>query len=107
MFTRVVEITAKPGKARELSRTVNDKVMSILKAQPGFVDELLLLSEENPDHLLALSFWKNKEDAEKYHRENFGKVNELILNFSEGRPQVRTFNIEQSTIHRIASGRAA
>jgi len=34
MFTRVVEITSKAGKARDLTHTVIEKVLSILKNQP-------------------------------------------------------------------------
>ena len=40
MFTRIVELTTKPGKNRELQDTVNDKVLQILKKQKGFVDEM-------------------------------------------------------------------
>ena len=107
MFTRVVEVTCKPGKAREVSRTINDKVVSILKNQPGFVDEFVLISDQNPDSILALSFWQSKSDADRYNREQFPKVTELIQNLIEGQPQVRTFNVEQSTVHKIASGKAA
>jgi len=107
MFTRVVEVTTKPGKARELSRTISDKVITILKNQSGFVDELVLISEENPDQILALSFWETPENAEKYHREQFPKVTELIQNLSVGPPKVRTFNVDQSTVHKIAAGKAA
>jgi hypothetical protein len=39
MFTRVVEITCKSGKAKELSNTINEKVLPILKKQTGFIDE--------------------------------------------------------------------
>ena len=39
MYTRVVELTTKPEKARELCVAIDDKVMPILKKQPGFVDE--------------------------------------------------------------------
>ena len=38
MFTRLVELVSKRGKARELSSTINDKIVPILKKQPGFVD---------------------------------------------------------------------
>ena len=107
MFTRVVEVTTKPGKARELSHTITDKVLTILKNQPGFVDEVVLISNENPDHILALSFWKTREDAEKYNREQFTNVTDLIRNFSEGKPKVQTFEVESSTIQKIAAGRAA
>src|SRR5215469_16760599 len=107
MFTRVVEVPTKPGKARELSRTINDKVLNILKNQPGFLDELLLISEDNPDQILALSFWKTPENADNYNREHFSEVTKLIQPFSEGTPRVRPFNVEQSTIHKIVQGKAA
>jgi len=107
MFTRIVEITTKPGKARELSRTINDKVLAILKTQSGFVDEMILISDQKPDRVLAVSFWKNKEDAEKYNRESFPKVNDLIRQHIEGIPRVETFDLDQSTMHNITAGRAA
>jgi heme-degrading monooxygenase HmoA len=107
MFTRVVEITSKPGKARELSRTISDKVLTILKNQPGFVDEILLMSADSQDRLLALSFWNTSEDAQKYNREQFPKVTELMKNLIEGQPQVRTYNVDQSTVHNIGARKAA
>jgi heme-degrading monooxygenase HmoA len=107
MFTRVVTITSKTGKARELTRTINDKVLSLLKSQPGFVDEITLISEQNPDRVLALSFWRTKEDAEKYNREGFPAVNDMIRNQIEGSPKLETFDLEQSTFHKIAAGKAA
>src|SRR5260221_14642304 len=107
MFTRVVEITSKVGKARDLTRTVSDKVLTILKNQTGFLDEITLVSDEDPNRVLAISFWKSKEHADAYQREQFSKVTEIINNLIEGTPQVRTFEVEQSTVHKIAAGRAA
>jgi quinol monooxygenase YgiN len=107
MFTRVIEVTTKPGKARDVSHTLNDKVLTILKNQPGFVDEVVLISEHNPDQILALSFWKSREDADRYNREQYSRVTDLIQNFIEGPPKVRPFNVEQSTIPKIAAGKAA
>jgi len=52
MFTRVVELTSKSGKAKELSNSINEKVLPILKKQTGFVDEAVLVSTRNP-----LGFW--------------------------------------------------
>ena len=107
MFTRVVEVTSKTGKARDLTRTVNEKVLSILKNQPGFLDEITLVSDEDPNRVLAISFWKSKEHAEAYQRDQFSRVTETISNLIEGIPQVRTFEVEASTVHNIAAGRAA
>src|SRR5262249_8118091 len=45
MYTRVVELTTKPGKARDLCTTIDDKILPILKKQAGFVDETVLASD--------------------------------------------------------------
>jgi len=107
MFTRVVEVTSKTGKARDLTRTVNEKVLAILKNQTGFLDEITLVSDEDPNRILAISFWKSKEHADAYQREQFNRVTDVISNLIEGAPQVRTFEVETSTVHKIASGKAA
>jgi hypothetical protein len=64
MFTRVVELTTKPGKSRQLADTINDKVLPILKKQKGFVDETVFVLDKEDNRVLALGFWNTKEDAE-------------------------------------------
>ncbi len=107
MFVRIVELNAKTGKGKELARTINDQVLTLLKNQPGFVDEVVLISSDNPDRGVALSFWKNREDAEKYNREAFPKVSELLRPALEGAPPVRTFDVVTSTAHNIVPAKAA
>jgi len=107
MFTRVVEITSKSGKTKELSNTINEKVLPILKKQTGFVDEAVLVSDTEPTRILGLSFWNSKEDAERYHREHFPKIQEMLKPLLETEPVVRTFDVHTSTTHRIAPGKAA
>src|SRR6266567_8425891 len=56
MFTRVVELTSKSGKSKELASAINEKAVPILKKQPGFVDETILVSDTEPTRVLGLSF---------------------------------------------------
>lgn len=107
MFTRVVEITSKAGKTRDVTRTVSEKVLTILKNQPGFLDEITLVSDEDPNRILAISFWNSKENAQAYQREQYNRVKETIRNLIEGDPQVRTFAVETSTVHSVIAGKAA
>jgi heme-degrading monooxygenase HmoA len=86
MYTRVVELTTKPGKARELAEAINDKVLPILKKQTGFVDETVLLSDAESQRVLALSFWNSKEDAERYHRERYAKISDVMKPSSRANP---------------------
>jgi quinol monooxygenase YgiN len=107
MFTRTVEVTAKSGKARELATVINDRVLPILRKQAGFVDETLLVSDTEPDRVLAISFWNKKEDAERYQKEQYSAVQEMIRHLLVAEPVVRTFNVDSSTQHKIAAGKAA
>ena len=107
MFTRVVDLTSKSSKAKELSNTIKEKVVPILKKQTGFVDETVLVSDTEPTRILGLSFWNSKEDAERYHREHFPKIQEMLKPLLEAEPVIRTFDVHTSTTHRIASGKAA
>ncbi len=107
MFTRVVEIRTKPGKARELTNNVSDKILPLLRKQAGFVDEITLLSNTESDRVLAISFWQTEQDAERYQREQFQQVTEIISTFIDAPPKVQTFTVDTSTTHRIAKGKAA
>ena len=106
MYTRVVEITTKPGKARELCQTIDDKVLPILKKQAGFVDEVVMVSESEPDRVTAISFWKTKEDAHRYEKDQFENVRKAVQSSTEGAPQVRTFDVHTSTAHRVRAEKA-
>ena len=107
MFTRVVELTSKSGKAKELSKTIDEKVLPILEKQTGFVDETVLVSDTESTRVLGLSFWNSREDAERYNREQFPKIQEMLKPLLETEPNVRTFEVHSSTTHRIVAGKAA
>ena len=107
MFTRVVELTSKAGKARELCNTIDDKVLPILKRQAGFVDVTVIVSDTDPNHVLALSFWNAREDAQRYEREQFDAVQKTVQHLLETAPEVSTFNVHTSTAHKVAAEKAA
>jgi heme-degrading monooxygenase HmoA len=107
MFTRVVELTSKSGKAKELSNTINEQAVPILKKQQGFVDEIILNSDAEPDRVLALSFWKTKEDAERYHREQYKNIHESVRHLLQTEPHIRTFDVHTTTGQKMAVERAA
>ena len=107
MYTRVVELKAKSGKTNELCSTVNEKVLPILKKQQGFQDEIVLVSHTDASRVLALSFWNSREDAERYHREQFTRITEMIRSFCESDPKAAPYDVSLSTVHHITSGKAA
>jgi hypothetical protein len=44
MFSRVVAVNSKEGKATQRGKTIQEQILPILQSQPGFVDEIVLIS---------------------------------------------------------------
>ncbi|MDP9160808.1 MAG: antibiotic biosynthesis monooxygenase [Acidobacteriota bacterium] len=107
MFTRIVECHAKPGKRDEFGNKLRNEVVPILQKQAGFVDVIGLTSEDDADRMLAISFWKSKEDAERYEHEHYHRIVDIIKPLVKEDPRVKTFNVETSTSQRIAARKAA
>ena len=107
MYTRIVECTVKPDKREEFNTRMRNEILPLLRKQPGFVDELNLRHEIDQERLVAISFWHTKEDAESYRRDTFPKIQDILKPLLKTQPEVETFNVEDSTIHRIAAGKAA
>jgi quinol monooxygenase YgiN len=107
MFTRVVKLTCKPGQTKHACKNMNEMVLPILRKQQGFLDETILVSNTDPNHLLALSFWKTREDAEHYNHNQFPKIRDMMQDVLASPPVVETYDVDTSTPHRITSGKAA
>ena len=107
MFTRIVECRVKPEKREEFNNKLRNDVLPILQKQPGFVDLIGLTSETDPERAVSVSFWKSKEDAERYHREQYQRIVDTLKPALRKDPTVETFNVDTSTTHRIGAVKAA
>jgi quinol monooxygenase YgiN len=105
MHTRIIDITSKEGKSCELCSTIEDKVLPILKKQ-HFVDELVMVSENDPNHLIVQSFWKSRDAAERYVREQYESVLKIVLPLLDNLPTIRTFGVHISTAHRVTAAKS-
>jgi quinol monooxygenase YgiN len=107
MFTRIVECYVKKDKRQDFSNRMREQVLPILQSQAGFVDVLALASEDEPERMVSISLWKSRADAERYHDERYEEIVELIRPLLREEPTVELYNVETSTAHRIATGKAA
>ena len=108
MFARLVQITAKPGQAANVSQAARDRLIPMLKQQPGFIDTLGLNSDTDPNQFVGITLWKSKEDAEKAMASQQGQqFLQSIRPLIDGELVFRTFNVEASTMHNLGITRAA
>ncbi len=107
MFARLVDATAKPGKKDEIFTILTNELAPLLKKQQGFVDAVGLTGDPNPQEGATLTFWMTKNDAETFYKTSeYTNIMERIKPLLEGM-NIRTYNVETSTFHKIAAGEAA
>jgi heme-degrading monooxygenase HmoA len=104
MFARSVSIRVKPNSVAEFNKTLENKILPLLQKQKGFKDELTLVAP-NGSEVLAISLWNRKEDAEAYQRATYPEVQKLLSEVIDGTPQVQTYEVSTSTIHKVAAHR--
>jgi heme-degrading monooxygenase HmoA len=78
MFARIVEFIPKTEKKEEFIKVVRSEVLPILKKQPGFLEVLPFLPETTTEKTIIVSLWAEKRDAERYEREAYPKVAEIV-----------------------------
>jgi quinol monooxygenase YgiN len=81
MFIRFLEFTVKPGKKVELLKKIKEEILPVLKKYNGFFDLLPWEVETEPTKYFAVSLWYEKKDAEKYEKEYFAKVKQIVEPF--------------------------
>lgn len=94
MFVRISEFMPKIEKKEEFIRTIRNEVLPLLKKQTGFVDLVPLFPEDKADKAVAMSLWTDKRDADRYERDVFHKVQEILKPYLNTPITVRTFTME-------------
>jgi steroid delta-isomerase-like uncharacterized protein len=103
MFARNVSIRLKPGKLNEFTRTFDEEVLSILRKQPGFREEITFASPGEME-LIAISLWDTKEQADAYNASGYPKVLQAVSDMLDGTPMVQNLNVLTSTMQHAGTG---
>jgi hypothetical protein len=102
MFARKVSMHLKPNSAAEFTRRLETDVIPLLRKQKGFQDEITFLATGGND-ALGISLWDRTEDAEAYSRGAYPEVAKLLAPVVDGTPRVETYQVSNSTFHKILS----
>jgi heme-degrading monooxygenase HmoA len=107
MFARILEFTTKMEKKDEFIKTVKDEVLPILKKQTGFLELLPLFPEMTNEKVIVISLWTEKKDAERYEREWFNKVEQIVKPYQNTPTVVRMYQVETTLCRHFVEALAA
>ena len=100
MYARRVSMHLKPNSAAEFTRRLNTDIIPLLRKQKGFKDELTFITTGGKE-AFGISLWDRTEDAEAYNRGTYPEVAKLLATVVDGTPQVETYEVANSTWHKI------
>src|SRR6476661_6037104 len=106
MFARTLSIHLNANSAAEFTKTIENQILPLLRKQKGFQDEITLLVP-NGKQVMEISLWDTKESADIYERTTYPQVLSALGKVVEGTPKVETYEVSNSTAHKIAARIAA
>ena len=100
MIAKNVSIHLKPNSVAEFTRVLDNEIIPLLRKQKGFQDEIAFVAPGGLE-AIGISMWDQKENADAYDRRTYPKVLKALAEVLEGTPQVQTYDVSNSTFHKI------
>src|SRR5258708_77740 len=105
MFARKVSMHLK-GSVPEFTQTLEREVLPLLQKQNGFRHEITFVAAGGKE-ALDISLWDQAENGEPYNRGASAEVAKALAKVIDETPQVETYEVANSTSHKIAAAAAA
>ena len=105
MFARRISMHLKPNSLAQFTQTHEKEIIPLLRKQKGFQDILVFVTPSGTE-ALGISLWDRAESAEAYNRGVQPEVAKLLAKVVEGPLLVETYNVSNSTYHKIAAAAA-
>ena len=106
MFARKVHMHLKPNSDAEFTKRLEKDILPLLRRQKGFQDEITFVAQGGRE-AFGISVWDKAENAEAYNRGTYPEVTKFLATVVDGTPQVETYEVANSTFHKIAVAVAA
>jgi heme-degrading monooxygenase HmoA len=107
MFARIVEFVPKPEEKEEFVEVVRNKVLPILKKQPGFLEILPFFPESKTEKTITITLWAEKRDAERYEREVYPRLEGILKSYLITPVIYKHYNVETSLCEHFVAALAA
>ena len=102
MFSRNVSMRLKPNSVAEFTKTLENEIIPLLRKQKGFQDEITFVAPGGRE-AFGISLWERAENAEAYNSGTYPEVTKILAGVVEGTPRVETYEVSNSTFHKIAA----
>ena len=106
MYAHRVSVHLKPNSTAAFTQRLEQQVIPMLRKQNGFKDEITFVVPAGTE-AFGVSLWDSKENADAYNRGPYTEVTKMLASLVEGTPRVDTYEVSNSTFHRIGAAAPA
>jgi hypothetical protein len=106
MVARNVTVNLKPNRAGIFAKQIENETIPTLRKHAGFQGAVTFLAPSGTK-AVAISFWDKRENADAYAKSGYPEVLKNLNKLFEGTPTVWTYEVANSTFHKIAATVAA
>ena len=108
MFGPILDYEVKSEKKEEFVRVVKNEVLPVLCKQTGFLEVLPSLPEKiNEEKVITISLWATKAGAERYEKEFYPKVHEIIKPYLATPIVIRPYTFDTTPCQHFVDALAA
>ena len=100
MFARRVSMHLKPNSVADFTKTLDKEIIPLLRRQTGFQDEITFVVPGKME-AFGISLWDKAENAEAYNSGSYSETLRILARVVEGTPRVETYEVANSTFHKI------
>jgi len=102
MFVRKVMAVLKPNSISKFSLLMEQEIIPMLRKETGFQDELSFFAP-GEDAVTTITLWDKASSAEAYSKGTYSEILKKLVALIEGTPKVDTYELVNSTFHKIAA----
>ncbi len=108
MVARIVDCEVKMEKKDEFVMVLKNEVLPLLKKQTGYRALLPFFPDKMQDgKVIIVSLWRTKADAERYEREFYPKVLEILKSFLTAPVRANYYRLETTLCEHVVEALAA
>jgi hypothetical protein len=101
MYARRVSMKLKPNSTIEFTQRLEKEVIPMLRKQNGFRDEITFVATGGTE-AFGVSLWDTKQNADNYNLGGYAEVTKILEKLVDGTPKLETYEVANSTFHKIA-----
>jgi len=108
MFARILHFEVKAETKEDFVKVVKNEILPILRKQTGFLEILPFFPEKmREEKVITISLWNTKSDAERYDREFYPKVLDILKPYLTTPVVVNHYKLESAVCENFVAALVA